>query len=84
MAEQQSGETWRLKFDREESDEVDEVVMTGAYVHLEDLGDAYMLIVENAEQHIHLQVPHPKKRLAWVLERFTPTPSVPSTKENNR
>lgn len=64
--------SWRIKMDDRDPESVDEVVMRGAYVHLEDLGDAYMLIVENEDQHIHLTVPHPRGKLAWVLEQFEP------------
>lgn len=62
--------SWRLGMNDDET--VDEVVMQGAYVHLEDLGDAYMLIVENSDQHIHVTIPSPRKRKAWIFEQFEP------------
>lgn len=64
--------SWRIKADHRNPEDIDEVVMRDAYVHLEDLGDAYMLIVENADQHIHLTIPHPRKKLAWVFEQYGP------------
>jgi hypothetical protein len=51
--------------------------MFTAYVHLEDLGDAYMLIVDNGEQHIHLTIPS-KRRKAFVYEQFDPSAQVES------
>lgn len=65
--------TWRLGMNDDNT--VDEVVMQGAYVHLEDMGDAYMLIVENSDQHIHVTIPSPRKRKAWIFEQHTVTPS---------
>lgn len=62
---------WRIGTN--EDGTVDEVVMDGAFVHLEDLGDAYMLIVENGEQHIHLTIPARKQRKAFVYEQHEPT-----------
>ena len=62
--------TWRLGTNDDNS--VDEVVMWGAYVHLEDLGNAYMLIVENSDRHIHLTIPSRKKRKAFVYEEHVP------------
>lgn len=67
-----SAATWRIKPDDHSPEFVDEVVMRDAYVHLEDLGDVYMLIVENTDQHIHLTIPHPRNKLAWVLEQYKP------------
>ena len=52
---------------------IDEVVLSNAWVHLEQLDDsAYMLIVENAKTHIHLQMfARPKsKAIVRVLEEF--------------
>ena len=62
--------SWRIKPDHADPDAIDEVVMRDAYVHLEDMGDVYMLIVENRDQHIHLTIPHPRKKLAWVFEQY--------------
>jgi hypothetical protein len=67
--------SWRIKLNTDET--VDEVVMFTAYVHLEDLGDAYMLIVDNGEQHIHLTIPS-KRRKAFVYEQFDPSAQVES------
>lgn len=67
--------TWRIKADDRNPEHIDEVVMLNANVHLEDMGDAYMLIVENGDQHIHLTIPHPRGKLAWVFEQYTPTDS---------
>lgn len=64
--------SWRILFAAKYPAGVDEVVMRDAYMHLEDLGDMYMLIVENADQHIHLTIPHPRGKLAWVLEQYQP------------
>lgn len=65
--------TWHLKADkRRNADIVDELVMRNATVHLEDLGDAYMLIVENADQHIHVTIPARRHDKAFVFEQFTP------------
>lgn len=64
--------TWRINPDHEDPTKIDEVVMRNAYVHLEDMGDAYMLIVENTDQHNHLTIPHPRKKLAWVFEQYAP------------
>lgn len=64
--------SWRLKPDHADPEKVDEVVMRDAYVHLEDMGNSYMLIVQNADQHIHLTIPHPRNKLAWVFEQYTP------------
>lgn len=49
---------------------VDEVVAHGAFVHLEDLGDAYMLIVETADEHVHVTIPARKRRGAFVYEQY--------------
>lgn len=54
---------------------LDEVMMTGAYVHLEHLGDgAYMLIVENKREHVHLTLHCRTDRAgvprAFVFERY--------------
>lgn len=64
---------WRLNLNQDES--VDEIVMRGAYVHFEDLGNAYMLIVENAHQHVHITVPAHTRRKAFVLEQYEPEPN---------
>lgn len=65
--------TWRLKVENDgEADMVDDLAMENAFVHFEDLGNAYMLIVENDDQHIHLTIPAHKKRKAWVFEQFNP------------
>lgn len=45
--EQEPVMQWRLG--KNDDDTVDEVVMDDASVHLEDMGDAYMLILENSE-----------------------------------
>lgn len=65
-----STQSWRIKPDHADPEKVDELVMQGASVHLEDMGDSYMLIVENTDQHVHLVIPHPKKKLAWVMEQW--------------
>lgn len=62
--------TWRIKMDDRDPERVDEVVMQNAYVHLEDMGNAYSLILENTVQHIHLTIPH--RELAWIFEQFVP------------
>ena len=53
---------------------LDEVVMSGADVHLEQLDDSvFMLIVENAEHHWHLRIGARGGRAAvdaWVYEAF--------------
>lgn len=59
-------ESWSIK--RDEEDVVDDLVMHGAYVHFEDLGDSYMLIVQNEEQRLHLTIPAHKKHKAWLME----------------
>ena len=64
--------SWRILFAAKYPAGVDEVVMRDAFVHLEDLGDNYMLIVENTEQHIHLTIPHPHNRLARVIDQYEP------------
>lgn len=53
-----------------DDDTVDEVVATGAYVHFEDLGDAYILIIEEKSRHIHLSIPTRKKTRAFIFEDF--------------
>lgn len=53
--------------ERPDVQEVDEVVADDAYVHLEDLGNSYMLIVRDASRHLHLEIP--KRRRdgnAWI------------------
>lgn len=67
--------SWRIKPDDADPTAVDEVVMHDAYVHLEDLGDDYMLIVENADQHIRVTIPHPRNKLARVIEQYEPEAS---------
>lgn len=61
---------WRLGMNDDET--VDEVVMQGAYVHFEDLGDAYMLIMDNGHQHIHVTIPAHTRRKAFVFEQYDP------------
>lgn len=65
---------WRINLNDDNT--VDEVVMHNAYVHLEDLGGAYMLIVENEQQHIHVTIPSPrfarKGGRAWLDEQYDP------------
>ena len=54
--------------------EVDELIMRDASVHLESLGDGcFMLIVENAERHVHLQIHYQKGRKVWahVYEEYS-------------
>ena len=63
----------RLTFDDDGT--IDELVMTGATVHLEHLGGGtYMLICENEAEHIHLTVPVKRTRAGvskmFVYERF--------------
>lgn len=79
-----SNKAWRIKMDDRDPEAVDEVVMRDAFVHLEDLGDAYMLIVENTAQHIHLTIPHPKRKLAWVMEQYATNAPEPMSNEEDR
>lgn len=66
-------ESWYLKAEQEgEVEFVDDLVMRDAYVHFEDMGDAYMLIVENGDQHIHVTIPANLRHKAWVFEQFVP------------
>lgn len=63
----------RLAFN-DDGETLDEVVLTGANVHLEQLDDSvFMLIVENEEHHWHLRIGARGGRAkvdAWVYERF--------------
>lgn len=59
---------WRVDLNPDGT--VDEVVMSNASVHLEDLGGAYMLIVEDGEQHIHVTIPSPRRKRAFVYEQY--------------
>jgi hypothetical protein len=63
--------TWRIGMNDDNT--VDEVVMQNAYVHLEDLGDAYMLIVENDDQHIYLMIPSRRGKGAFIYEQYETT-----------
>jgi len=67
----------RLAYDGREHNTMptlDEVVMSGADVHLEALDDkVFMLIVENADRHLHLRIGPRGGRAAvdaWVYEQF--------------
>lgn len=68
----------RLSFNENETRNgvptLDEVVLSNASVHLEQLDDhIFMLIVENEEHHWHLRIGARSQRSevdAWVLERF--------------
>jgi hypothetical protein len=54
-----------------EEGDLDEVVATNASVHLETLSDnAIMLIVEDAERHVHLSITHRGRSpmRVWVYE----------------
>ncbi len=69
--------TDRLAYDGREHNAMptlDEVVMSGADVHLEALDDkVFMLIVENADRHLHLRIGPRGGRAfvdAWVYEQF--------------
>ena len=54
-------------------DTVDEIVFRDAYVHLEDLGDAYMLIIEDTDQHVHVTIPARRHRKAFIYEQHDKT-----------
>lgn len=65
--------TWHLKVDKQHTkDIVDELMMRNAYVQFRDLGDVYMLTVENDEQHIHITIPARRNNKAFVFEQFNP------------
>jgi hypothetical protein len=49
---------------------IDEVFAQYATVYLEDMGDAYMLIVEDGQTHLHLTIPHPRKGRAFIYEGY--------------
>uniref|UniRef100_A0A6M3JJL2 Uncharacterized protein n=1 Tax=viral metagenome TaxID=1070528 RepID=A0A6M3JJL2_9ZZZZ len=63
----------RIKYN-EDGRTLDEVVMTNASVHLEQLDDTiFMLVVENDEYHWHLRIGSRTGRAkvdAWVYEEF--------------
>ncbi len=54
----------------EDDTTVDEVFATNATVHLEDLGNAYMLIIEADGKHLHLTIPTPRRKRASVYEEY--------------
>lgn len=59
-----------MKIGMNDDDTVDEVVAEHAFVHLEDMGNAYMLyIVQNGET-LHLTIPHRPKKRAFVFEHY--------------
>lgn len=65
----------RLAFNKETRNgmpTLDEVVLSNAFVHLEQLdGHVFMLIVENKEHHWHLRIGARSGKVdAWVLEQF--------------
>lgn len=78
----------RLTFD--EDGTIDELVMSNASAHLEHLGGgAYMLIVENEREHIHLTIPTRTDRKGaskmFVYDRFTKATSAsPDSGEGDR
>lgn len=49
---------------------VDEVFATNAQVHLEDMGNAYMLIVIADGKHLHLTIPSRRGKRAFIYEEF--------------
>jgi hypothetical protein len=54
-------------------DAIDEVVASGASVHLEVLdANALMLIIEDAERHVHLRITHRGRSplRVWEYESF--------------
>jgi len=56
--------------------DIDEVVATGAAVHLEMLCDnALMLIIEDGERHVHLRITHAGRSQlrVWEYESFPST-----------
>lgn len=50
-----------------------DIVFRDAYVHLEDLGDAYMLIIEDTDKHVHVTIPARRHRKAFIYEQFDKT-----------
>ena len=55
---------------------IDDLVMSGAYVHLEQLNDGvFMLIVENERHHWHMRIASRSGRAfvdAWMMEEWHP------------
>lgn len=60
--------TWRIGLN--DDDTVDEVVADKAFVHLEDMGDSYMLIIETDAEHVHVTIPAHRKRKAFIYEQY--------------
>ena len=54
----------------DDDDTVDEVVATDARVHLEDMGGAYMLIIEEGGKHLHLTIPSRRGKRAFIYEEY--------------
>lgn len=74
----------RLTFDDDGT--LDELVLSGAFVHLEHLGGgAYMLIAENEREHVHLTIPVLRRRgvpyIIVVEHRAAPHPEEPERRE---
>ena len=50
---------------------IDEVMARNAYIHLEDMGGAYCLIIDTDTESLNVTIPSPKRgkhRRAWVFE----------------
>ena len=59
-----------IRISKNRDNTIDEVMARNAYVHLEDMGGAYCLIIDTDTESLNVTLPSPRlgKKRAWVFE----------------